>query len=114
MITNADCTVYRLEGDAYLRIYLHAVNWQQAQGSLVNDGRHLSEQARSESLIFLPFSLGFQPKLEDIFIRGDCPIPAKTATKKALTSTGEDRMVARTIARLDNGSDAMGHWEVSG
>ena len=118
MISNGDCTVYRpLKEGGYLRVELRQVNWQQEEGSVVSQGRRPSNYVRDQTRVFVPFERcpqGLRPRTGDLFLRGICPIPGEAARREALLGWQEGRFAASVIRRLDNGAQALRHWEVVG
>lgn len=105
MIANADATLYHRGTDPVTRQY----TWtrEELRGVLWQDERHVSVGDRSFSaadsvLVMIP-GLDAEPAVEDRIVRGIVPDIAPP----------EDALTIMSAVRVDFGSEAMRHWEVT-
>lgn len=109
MRTNADCTIYRLIDRVYKPTPIIGVMWQECKG--YNTSKTGSTSADSLRL-FIPMSaLGDATIcLKDIVVRG---IDAKEYTSASEINAYHDARIVTAVDRMDYGSPAMWHLEVS-
>ena len=110
MQTNADCTVYRMDGKGYNPVGTYRVMWQDCRGYVVSGrGSSIAYTAGTDTLkLFAPVDADI--RIKDIVLRGRC---ADEYANTADLMAAHDCRVVTAVDRYDYGRTNMHHLEVT-